>query len=247
VPREHACLRLQAHLAGGYGLRGFLAPTTDFRTFYDALPGDPLTPRRAPDVILAILGAQRSDQAPWSPHLLTALAASGDLVRRAAPFSAPPSLYAQAAAPAPAPHPTGLLPSPLPGSTAVCGACAWRDASGVCRQAGSAALAAWPACARFEPALDCQDCGACCREAYHSVTIERDDPAVLRHPALVVDRASYLEIRRDGDRCAALAGGRTGAEPYACTIYPDHPRPCREFEAGSDNCLTARRRVGLSL
>src|SRR5690606_22717231 len=60
VPREHACLRLQAHLAGRVGLRRFFAPTTDFRAFYDRLPADPLSPRRAPDVVAAIVGAQRA-------------------------------------------------------------------------------------------------------------------------------------------------------------------------------------------
>src|SRR5678816_969150 len=44
VPREHACLRVQAVLAGQLGLRRLLAPTTDFRPFYDALPPDPLAP-----------------------------------------------------------------------------------------------------------------------------------------------------------------------------------------------------------
>jgi Fe-S-cluster containining protein len=51
------------------------------------------------------------------------------------------------------------------------------------------------------------------------------------------------EIRRAGDRCAALEGdGR-----YHCVIYDDRPKTCRDFTLGSENCLTARRRVGLSL
>ena len=41
VVREHACLRLQARLTAEYGLRRVLAPTTDFRSYYDALPEDP--------------------------------------------------------------------------------------------------------------------------------------------------------------------------------------------------------------
>src|SRR3990170_1447195 len=56
APREHACLRLQAVLAGQVGLRRLLAPTTDFRAFYDALPADPLAPRHHPEVALAIAG-----------------------------------------------------------------------------------------------------------------------------------------------------------------------------------------------
>ena len=54
--RERGCLRLQAHLASGYGLRRTLAPTTDFREFYDALADDPVEPRHHPEVSLAILG-----------------------------------------------------------------------------------------------------------------------------------------------------------------------------------------------
>ena len=34
---------------------------------------------------------------------------------------------------------------------------------------------------------------------------------------------------------------------FFCVIYDDRPRTCREFTLGSEHCLTARRRVGLSL
>ena len=52
VWREHACLRLQAVLAGRHGLRGLFAPTTDFRGFWDRLPADPLADRADPSVAL---------------------------------------------------------------------------------------------------------------------------------------------------------------------------------------------------
>ncbi len=42
--REHACLRLQATLAGRHGLRQVLAPTSPFRGYYDLIPADPLEP-----------------------------------------------------------------------------------------------------------------------------------------------------------------------------------------------------------
>ena len=49
VVREHACLRLQAWLTEEHGLRHVLAPTTDFRSYYDGLPEDPGTaPSSAP-------------------------------------------------------------------------------------------------------------------------------------------------------------------------------------------------------
>jgi Fe-S-cluster containining protein len=78
------------------------------------------------------------------------------------------------------------------------------------------------------------------------VTVSRRDPVCRLHPELIVDRGRFVEIRRQGERCAALAGGPAGSASFECVIYPDRPRPCREFEQGSLNCLEARRRVGLS-
>jgi hypothetical protein len=217
--REHACLRAQWVLAGRHGLRDLFAPTTDFRTFWDQLAGD-------------------------------VLAATAQIAQVAARFAAPaadatPSLWHAVVAP-PAPHPTGL---PLGAADGSCGTCAWRT-GGRCRQAATRVDPVWPACERFEPALDCQTCGACCRAAYHSVEVTRRDPVVRAHPSLIVDRGSYLEIRRCGDRCAALHGGAIEhgtTTRYHCAIYNDRPRTCRDFTLGSAHCLTARRRVGLSL
>ena len=177
-----------------------------------------------------------------------------------APSRAAPPPRAQEPAPAsrslwlgfvapPSPHPTGLPARADDAPEATCGACAWRDRAR-CRQAGARIDPAWPACERFEAALDCQTCGACCRAAYHSVEVARRDPVVKARPEMIVDRGGYLEVRRNGDRCAALAGGvvEHGAiTRYHCTMYDDRPRTCREFTLGSAHCLTARRRVGLSL
>lgn len=251
VPREHACLRLQAHLSGGYGLRRTLAPTTDFRAFYDALPADPLAPRHHPEVVLAAFAARRADQPPWGPHVREALAATAAIAAEVRNYAPSDVLWAEAE-PAPAPHPVG-------GRTrdGSCADCAWAFHGGPgravarCRQHGAARIELdGPACDRFEAVFDCQDCGACCRAAYHSVTVSRRDPAVTKHPELIEDRGEYLEIRRSGDRCAALGGGHWDGDafaPFACSIYDDRPRPCREFERGGEHCLTARRRVGLSL
>lgn len=104
VRREHACLRAQAQLAGEYGLRALLAPTTDFRAFYDALPGDPLaaTHEGDPSVALAREALARADTPPWAPHLRRALDATARIARAAAEAGAAdltdasglPSLYA---------------------------------------------------------------------------------------------------------------------------------------------------------
>lgn len=255
VPREEACLRTQATLAGRHGLRRFLAPTTDFRTFYDALPGSPLEPRWEPSVTLAIAAIRRAAKPPWAPHLEAALEATRAVAESAGAFSpeAPDELWSLAD-PAPGRHASGL-PGALPHPGRTCGHCAWRDARGRCRQASGARVSAEAAgCERWEGELDCQECGACCRAAYDVVQVSPRDPVRRKHPSLVVVRGPFLEVRREGDRCAALAGGHiesaaNGArlEPYACTIYEDRPKSCRDFERGGEHCLGARRKVGLTL
>lgn len=243
--REHATLRLQAVLAGRHGLRDVLAPTTDFRAFYDALGPDPLRSRQDVSVQLAILGLRRAATNPWWPHLGQALQASASIVTIAAGFAAPsptPVLY-RLRQPALPLHATGAFArSAEPADH--CGQCAWRATSGHCQQAGQIVDAALLACEAYEPAFDCQDCGACCREAYHSVTISDGDLVGTRHPALVVHRESYTELRRQDGHCVAL---ENDAGRFTCTIYQDRPTCCREFENAGEHCLTARRRVGLSL
>jgi hypothetical protein len=269
--REHATLRVQAFLASRHGLRGVLAPTTDFREFWDALDEDPLLPRHDPSVNLAILGLRRAALPPWSPFLDDALAATARIAGEAARFERIgregggeasrepgelPSLWRDAGEPLP-PHPTGLPLDPV--GTRSCGTCGWRiEGTGArrvsrCRQADDARVEpGWAACERWEPALDCLHCGACCRSAYDLVLTSRCDPFVKRHPELAVIREDHVEVLRAGDRCAALGGGPAcdtteGFELYACVIYSERPKPCREFAVQGLHCLGARRRLGLSL
>jgi hypothetical protein len=251
--REHACLRVQWVLTGRHGLRVVFAPTTEFRaTFWDALSGDVLADRTDPSVQLAIAALRRVSQPPWAPALEQALVASEQIARAAEPFARTTSdtLWSGTTEPR-AKHPTGLFAGD---ATGTCGDCAWRhDVRGVvrCRQVDGAKIdPAWSACERFEAALDCQTCGACCRAAYHSVEVAKRDPVVKKQPTYIEDRGTYLEIRRRGDRCSALEGGDVAGGKqtrFACVIYDDRPRTCREFTLGSEHCLTARRRVGLSL
>jgi Fe-S-cluster containining protein len=278
--RERATLRLQVTLARRYGLERLFAPTTDYRAeFWDVMPADPLADRGDPSVVAAIAGLARVGTPPWAPALEDALAATAAIVGAATGFAADaarqlggPSLASGFRVPPP--HPTGLPAGPAladddPAAGRGCASCAWRYVGGPgrkaarCRQAAGAIVDdGWPACERWEPALDCQACGACCREAYHAVAVAPRDPVRRARPDYVVDRGAVAaaaggdryEIRRDGDRCSALAGGEpldTTAGPrragFRCVIYDDRPRTCREFTAGSTHCLTARRRVGLSL
>jgi len=253
--REHACLRLQWVLAGRHGLGAVFAPTTDFRAFWEKLAGDVLADCADPSVQAAIAGLARVGQPPWAPALEQALAATAQIAQATAPFAEPaagsdgPRSLWLGVAPPPPPHPTGLPMRAAGATDATCGTCVWRH-NARCRQANAKVDPAWPACERFEAALDCQTCGACCRAAYHSVEVSRRDPVVKAHPELIVDRGSYLEVRRAGDPCAALEGGPVEhgtTTRYHCSIYDDRPRTCRDFTLGSAHCLTARRRVGLSL
>ncbi len=126
--------------------------------------------------------------------------------------------------------------------TTTCAECAWRTSEGHCWQLGVVVAKDLLACERFELPFDCQDCGACCREAYHSITIDEGDEVAQRHPSLMVHHESYTELRREGGHCAALV---CEDSRYHCTIYNDRPTCCREFENAGEHCVTARQRVGL--
>lgn len=95
--REHefACLRLQAALADLFGLRGVLASTTDFRSFYDQLPSDAL---EGDDVsaVMAKQGFERAQRAPWSETLHAALQRTSELARIVQPLALPSSVWSRA-------------------------------------------------------------------------------------------------------------------------------------------------------
>lgn len=97
--REQACLRVQATLLRRYGLRRLLAPTTDFRALYDALPRDPMAavspgpvPKAGaaeaatadaadPALALAVEGLGRAARPPFRKPLHRALRATAELHR----------------------------------------------------------------------------------------------------------------------------------------------------------------------
>jgi len=262
--REHACLRLQAYLAGAAGLRDFFAPTTDFRvTFWDSLPDDPFFApedaggRREKSCVAGRIAAWRSTLPRWQPlhQALAATAAIAAVTPGCVHYDSTetlPPLWRDIAPP-PAPHPAGHAPIAgyFPGRG--CADCAWRFEDGPsrhCQHAPEITLPdAAPACTRWEAAaeLDCLTCGACCREAYDAVEVADDEAVIHRHPDLIVTDGDRRKLKRSGPRCTALTGGCNARETYACAIYPNRPQTCRDFTLGSDNCLDARRRVGLSL
>ena len=77
------------------------------------------------------------------------------------------------------------------------------------------------------------------------MTVDADDPVVLRHPELIVRRESYIELKRRGGHCAALKEDEDGR--VRCEIYADRPSCCRDHGRSEQHCLTARRRAGMSL
>jgi hypothetical protein len=244
IVREHACLRVQAAIAGRFGLREAMAPTTEYRGYHDALPAEPLATGTDAAIAIAAEAVARFDASSWRAPIEQALALTSSAIGRDAPREAPR-------------HPVGFR---LGRAGETCGSCAWLYVGGRgvpvarCRQSaattgdGVRTEAEHPACARWEPAVDCRTCGACCREAYHSVTVSVRDPVVWKEPDLIERHGHRFEIRREGTRCAALAivDALAAAPAYSCTIYDNRPRPCREFTAGGRHCLEARRRVGLS-
>ena len=88
---------------------------------------------------------------------------------------------------------------------------------------------------------DCQSCGACCIEAGAVILAEEDDVPVrlVQHVAnlrcMVTEGTSF--------RCAALLG--TIGSAVSCGIYERRPSVCRSFDAGSDECLSAREAMAL--
>jgi Fe-S-cluster containining protein len=273
LENEHACLRIQVHLAEPYGLRELMAPTTEYRSYHDAIVGNPLAPETEAAACLAGDAANRLESKPWLEVLNRALSQT-----RAALDSFATAINATNVA---AVHPVGFA---FGASDESCSSCAWLYVGGRgrsverCRQSADAdgngrrTEGRFRACERWEPHVDCHTCGACCREAYHSVTVSVRDPVVWKQADLVVRNGHRFEIRRRGDRCAALEengsvspnvrtdavgpdngvaardknGGRDQTRRFACSIYEDRPLACRDFEAGGRHCLVARRRVGLS-
>jgi hypothetical protein len=151
-------------------------------------------------------------------------------------------------------HRSGL-PTGLPDTS--CGSCAWVRGT----TCGWLAAGEVPGptidrdergCVHHEPIPDCAPCGACCREAFDSVPVEDHDRRTLErrgdwirtHPDGWRDLLRVPSPTGCGTRCAALVGD--GVAPFRCVLYEDRPSACSELDAGSDACLFARRRVGLT-
>ena len=204
-------------------LRDFFAPTTDFRvSFWNTLPADPFyaSPetggRRERSCVAGRIAAWRSSQKRWYFPLQDALLASARIADAVIHStgrdakSTPPDLWGTAQS-VPTQHPSGHTVIAPYRMGLTCEDCAWSFSTRNrlrCRHTPNRALpSASPACTRYEPAdeLDCQTCGACCREAYDSVELSQRDPMIRKHPDRVLDCGSYFKLKRSGDRCSALS------------------------------------------
>ena len=92
--REMACIRLQAALAQPFGLKEFFAVTTEWRTYQDQLPENPLTGEEDPALNIAREAHKLATQGPWASIIDAALKATQTVVAAVEPFSNKESLYA---------------------------------------------------------------------------------------------------------------------------------------------------------
>ncbi|HEY0961156.1 MAG TPA: YkgJ family cysteine cluster protein [Pseudomonadales bacterium] len=271
---EYATNRLQAALAQGYGLRTFMAVTTMWRPYYDALPRDPLAAGGDAAIPLARAGMQRARHEPYRAVLHAALCATATLADILRPSAAPDELWALTHGE----HPAGFR---LHHDTARrCSDCAWavprrgkiecrqtrpgckpascrldddNRVTGVAVSGKGAAVRLAPmqqGCEYHEPKLvqsDCFTCGACCHRGFDVVELRPAERFAKRHPELIEVRSTgRCVVPRPGGSCVALSGNGCVDEPYLCKHYEDRPRSCREFELNGDACLIARRRAGIS-
>ena len=90
-------------------------------------------------------------------------------------------------------------------------------------------------------ALDCLACGACCAyaETWPAFIGEGDSEGI---PLDLID-FEHGRMLCHGTRCAALTG-EIGSRA-ACSIYAHRPLVCREFQTGSEDCISVRHSFNL--
>ena len=92
----------------------------------------------------------------------------------------------------------------------------------------------------------CLDCGACC--ATFRVSFYWSEAEARGLPTELTEQVNAWFACMRGTQgtqphCAALVGTVGGA--VSCQAYDRRPSPCREVEAGDEQCLKARARHGL--
>ena len=89
--------------------------------------------------------------------------------------------------------------------------------------------------------FDCICCGACCAfsESWPAFIGDGDSAGI---PDELID-FDHRRMQCYGDRCSALVG-EIGSGAH-CSVYEIRPLVCREFQAGSEDCIMVRRRFDL--
>ncbi|WP_233808621.1 YkgJ family cysteine cluster protein [Paraburkholderia sp. HP33-1] len=94
----------------------------------------------------------------------------------------------------------------------------------------------------------CQECGACCAQFRVSFYWGETDsttpggvPESLTTP-ISPHRVAMRGTEAKPVRCIALVG--ESGKSVACSIYAQRSSTCREFEAGSERCIEARKTLG---
>ena len=263
---ENATNRLQAALSGAYGLRRFMRVTTMWRSYYDALPPDPMTPAADPAVVLASAGLEAARKSPYRQVLHEALSATAVIADSIGSLAPESSLWSLALAM----HPTGFTLHA--DQTKQCSSCAWaipgKEHDMRCRLTRPGcrpvdySLAEHPvpprtvklhstqvACEHHEPVLepaDCAACGACCHRGFDVVEVSQREKFARLYPTLIELRSETRSVvPRPAGRCVALTGDGSNTAPFRCRHYEDRPRSCRNFALGGDACLIARARCGI--
>src|SRR5436190_24294852 len=97
---------------------------------------------------------------------------------------------------------------------------------------------------------DCQTCGACCVDYFGTAGyIQLTQPETARMGRLGLPVVNWHGQTLLATRPHSGLGGATCcvafvgevASSCACSIHPDRPRACREYEAGSEGCKFARQ------
>lgn len=99
--------------------------------------------------------------------------------------------------------------------------------------------------------FDCVTCGACCYQRPGTILVSEKDLVRWKRAART-DILSQLEPGHFGQMAFAMGShgacvhhGNEGA-PHACQIYEDRSDTCRDFAAGSRQCLEFRRDRGIT-
>jgi len=99
--------------------------------------------------------------------------------------------------------------------------------------------------------LDCLVCGACCFQRPGTILISPDDLVRFKRlertdilEQLEPGHFSHMAFRIGPEGSCVFHG--TAEEPHGCQIYEVRGDTCREFAAGSKQCLEFRRDRGVS-